>query len=277
MHPLMKHREKWGPHSLEWPQPVISKHVLKFRVLYAIEKTAWCFLSLLAQCFLFICERGDRAPHACLQMTREWLLRLPAWGGKMRCYSQWMRSVEKVGDETKMCLSMPTGVLTLLQASIAFCQERKLKGHPFYIFPGFGFVRLHVAPSPFRSAAILRRCWEGSLPAGVHRRQETDSVSLRWAWRCQTAHSQLVLQSRGEGHVEFRARAMTDGCKGNLLSAAALPVHSPLTSNGPERGPKTASTKDSDHALPKNQPENVLCNAANSKLALASLWAKRNL
>lgn len=38
---------------------------------------------------------------------------------------------EKVGDETKMCLSMPTGVLTLLQASIAFCQERKLKGHPF--------------------------------------------------------------------------------------------------------------------------------------------------
>lgn len=38
MHPLMKHREKRGPHSLEWPQPVISKHVLKFRVLYAIGK-----------------------------------------------------------------------------------------------------------------------------------------------------------------------------------------------------------------------------------------------
>lgn len=28
-----------------------------------------------------------------------------------------------------MCLFMPTGVLTLLQAAIAFCQERELKGH----------------------------------------------------------------------------------------------------------------------------------------------------
>lgn len=52
-------------------------------------------------------------------------------GEKMRCYSQWMHGAEKVGDETKMCLSMPTAVLTLLQAAIAFCQERKLKGHPF--------------------------------------------------------------------------------------------------------------------------------------------------
>lgn len=47
---------------MEWPQPVISKHVLKFRVLSAIEKTA-CFVSLLAHCFLFICERGDIAPQ----------------------------------------------------------------------------------------------------------------------------------------------------------------------------------------------------------------------
>lgn len=62
-------------------------------------------------------------------MTREWLLRLPAWGKKMRCYSRWRHGAEKVGVETKMCLFMPTGVLTLLRAAFAFCQERELKGH----------------------------------------------------------------------------------------------------------------------------------------------------
>lgn len=121
MHPLMKHREKWGPHSLEWPQPVISKHVLKFRVLYAIEKTAWCFLSLLAQCFLFICERGDRAPHACLQMTREWLLRLPAWGGKnemlqsvnARSGESWRRD-KNVSIYANWCPDPPPGCHCLL-------------------------------------------------------------------------------------------------------------------------------------------------------------------
>lgn len=47
----------------------------------------------------------------------------------MRCCSQWRHSAEKVGVETKMCLFMPTGVLTLLRAAFAFCQERELKGH----------------------------------------------------------------------------------------------------------------------------------------------------
>lgn len=60
-------------------------------------------------------------------MTRGWLLRLPAWGE--RCYSQWSHGAEKVGDETKMCLFMPTGVLTLLRAAIPFCRERELTGH----------------------------------------------------------------------------------------------------------------------------------------------------
>lgn len=64
-----------------------------------------------------------------LAMTREWLLRFPARGGKMRCSSRWRHSAEKVGVETKMCLFMPTGVLTLLRAAFAFCQERELKGH----------------------------------------------------------------------------------------------------------------------------------------------------
>lgn len=131
MHPLMKHRKKWGPHSLKWPQPISLSFSNMFSnsVFYMQSKTAWWFWSFLAQCFLFICEWRDTELPARLPMTREWLLRLPAWGEKMRCYSQWRHGAEKVGDETKMCLFMPTGVLTLLQAAIAFCQERELKGH----------------------------------------------------------------------------------------------------------------------------------------------------
>lgn len=49
--------------------------------------------------------------------------------------------------------------------------------------------------------------------------------------------------------MEFRARAMTDGCEGNLLSAAAPPVQASLAVNGPERGPKTPRTGDPQHAL----------------------------
>lgn len=245
MHPLMKHREKRGPHSLEWPQPVISKHVLKFRVLYAIEKTACCFLSLLAQCFLFICERGDRAP----QMTREWLWRLPAWGGKnemlqsvnARSGESWRRD-KNVSIYANCCPDPPPGCHCLLS-------EEKIKGPSVLNLSRIRLSSVARRSSPFGSAAIPRRCWEGSLPAGVHSRQEADSVSLRWAWRCQIAHSQLVLQSRGEGHVEFRARAMTDGCEGNLLSAAAPPVQASLDVNGPERGPTTARTGDPDHIL----------------------------
>lgn len=71
--------------------------------------------------------------------------------------------------------------------------------------------------------------------------------------------------------MEFRARAMTDGCKGNLLSAAAPPVHSSLASHGPERGPKTTRTGDSDHALQKPQPEYVGAMLLTPKLTLARL------
>lgn len=62
-------------------QSVIFKHVLKFCVLYAI-KNSLVMLKLLAQCFLFICEWRDRELPARLPMTRERLLRLPAWGEK---------------------------------------------------------------------------------------------------------------------------------------------------------------------------------------------------
>lgn len=63
-------------------QPVISKHILKFCISYAIENSLVIW-RLLALCFLFICERRDRELPARLPMTREWLWRLPAWGKKL--------------------------------------------------------------------------------------------------------------------------------------------------------------------------------------------------
>lgn len=88
---------------------------------------------ILGACGLFSIslesKQATESSLARLAMTREWLLRFPAWGGKMRCSSRWRHSAEKVGVETKMCLFMPTGVLTLLRAAFAFCQERELKGH----------------------------------------------------------------------------------------------------------------------------------------------------
>lgn len=82
------------------------------------KKTACCFLSLLAQCFLFICERGDRAP----QMTREWLWRLPAWGGgrnemlqsvNARSGESWRRD-KNVSIYANCCPDPPPGCHCLL-------------------------------------------------------------------------------------------------------------------------------------------------------------------
>lgn len=117
--------------------------------------TAWndhsqsaCHFQTCSQILCFICNRkqlGDSEALGTMFSIHLWVKRQRAacppsndkrmavetssLGEKMRCYSQWRHGAEKVGDETKMCLFMPTGVLTLLQAAIAFCQERELKGH----------------------------------------------------------------------------------------------------------------------------------------------------
>lgn len=142
MHPLMKHgREKNGSHTawndqsqsgchfqnMFWDSCVFNAIGLggaaKERSEHGDSGGLW---------LVFYSSESKQATEsslARLAMTREWLLRFPAWGGKMRCSSRWRHSAEKVGVETKMCLFMPTGVLTLLRAAFAFCQERELKGH----------------------------------------------------------------------------------------------------------------------------------------------------
>lgn len=130
MHPLMKHRKKWGPHSLKWPQPISLSFSNMFEnsVFYMQSKTAWWFWSFWHNVFYSSVSEETEICLPAFQWQKNgcWDFQL---GGKMRCYSQWRHRAEKVGDETKMCLFMPTGVLTLLQAAIAFCQERELKGH----------------------------------------------------------------------------------------------------------------------------------------------------
>lgn len=117
--------------------------------------TAWndhsqsaCHFQTCSRSLCFICNRkqlGDFEAFGTMFSIHLWVKRqrfacppsndkrmavkTSSLGEKMRCYSQWRHRAEKVGDETKMCLFMPTGVLTLLQAAIAFCQERELKGH----------------------------------------------------------------------------------------------------------------------------------------------------
>lgn len=147
----------------------------------------------------------------------------------MRCCSQWKHSAEKVGEETKMCLFMPTGVLTLLRAAFAFCQERELKGHsqdvetstPFCLSSTFCLALPPLLLLLQPSVSSLNSHQRNRFPShwGI---KKSASVSLRWIWRCQSAQSQLVFQSRGEGHIEFRVKAMTDGCRGTLMSAAAV-------------------------------------------------------
>lgn len=129
MHLLMKHRKKWGPHSLKWPQPISLSFPNMFsNSVFYMQSKSLVILRLLAQCFLFICEWRDRELACPPSNDKRIAVKTSSLGEKMRCYSQWRHRAEKVGDKTKMCLFMPTGVLTLLRAAIAFCQDRELKG-----------------------------------------------------------------------------------------------------------------------------------------------------
>lgn len=156
MHPLMKHREKMRPTQPKMTtanQPVIFKHVLEFCVLYAIENSL-VNLKLFGTMFsIHLWVKRQRA--ACrLPMTREWLLRLPAWGGK----NEMLQSVEAQSRESwrrdKNVSFMPTGVLTLLQAAIAFCQERELKGHSTN--KDFHSLFHHLPSYPARTSFMVR-------------------------------------------------------------------------------------------------------------------------
>lgn len=157
MHPLMKHREKWGPHSQKWPQPISLSfsNVFSNFSFNVQSKTAWWFWRVLAQCLLFMCVWRDRELPACLSMTREWLWRLPAWGEKMRCYSQWRHTAEKswrrdknVSIHANWCPDPPRGCHRLLSGE-------GIKG-PFTTHEHFHVF--HPGPLPFLPTFSPARC-----------------------------------------------------------------------------------------------------------------------
>lgn len=75
--------KKWGPHSLKWPQPISLSFSNMFSnsVFYMQSKTAWWIWSFWQNVF-YSSVSEETESCCCLPMTREWLLRLPAWGEK---------------------------------------------------------------------------------------------------------------------------------------------------------------------------------------------------
>lgn len=110
-------------------QPVISQRVLQFLGFTCNPKQpgdAEAFGTMFPIHLWVKRHRTARPPALQWQEKGCWDFRLG--GGGVRRYSQRRHRAEKVGEETKMCLSMPTGVLTLLRAAVAVCQNRELKG-----------------------------------------------------------------------------------------------------------------------------------------------------
>lgn len=231
--PTDETQEKMRPTQPEMTtanQPVIFKHVLKFCVLYAIENSL-VILKLFGTMFSIHLRvkrhRAARPPPNDKRMAVE----TSSLGGKnemlqsveARSRESWRRD-KNVSIHANWCPDPPPGCHCLLSGE-------GIKG-PFTRHEDFHcFSNFHSAPSrpaartPFRSAMIPNRCRGGELfPLRFIQGKKTEkagSVSLRWIWRCQSAHGQLVFQSRGEGQIEFRVSAMTDGCRGTLVSAAA--------------------------------------------------------
>lgn len=229
MHPLMKHRKKWGPHSLKWPQPISLSvsNILGFCILYAIEKQLGDSVAFWHNVFY---SSVSEATESCLPAS-QWQEN-GCWDFQLGGKNEMLQSVEarsreswrgdkNVSIHANWCPDPPPGCHCLLSG--AGIKGPFTRREDFHFFP----TRRH----PFSLTLYLRllgqrrylnKCWKRKLPIQVRSgEKEAGPVSLRWIWKCQSAHGQLVFQSRGEGHAEFRARAMTDGCKGTLVSAAA--------------------------------------------------------
>lgn len=221
MHLLMKHRKKWGPHSLKWPQPISLSFSNMFEnsVFYMQSKTAWWFWSFWHNVFYSSVSEETEICLPAFQWQKNgcWDFQL---GGK----NEMLQSVEAQSRESwrwdknvsihaNWCPDPPPGSHCLLSGE-------GIKG-PFTWHGDFHFFLAGLATSArMLSSLIPRRFWKRRpLKLGfIHK--ERDPVSLRSTRRYQSPQSQLVYQSREEGHVEFRARALTYGCRGTLMLAA---------------------------------------------------------
>lgn len=173
MHTLMKRRKKWGPHILRWPQPIsLSFSNMCLHSMFYTNRKLFGDSEVFGTMFsIHLLVKRERA--ACPSSNdRRMAVETSSLGEKIRCYSQGRQGAEKAGVETKMCLFMPTGVLTILQAVIAFCQERELKGHSHTwrlpLLSNLHFIPSYTVLTPLRSALIPSRCWKGNFPVGMY-------------------------------------------------------------------------------------------------------------
>lgn len=170
--PTDETREKMRPAQPEMTtanQPVISKHVLEFLCFKCNRKQLGDSGAFGTVFSIHLRVKRQRARLPALQWQENGCWDFQLGGKKMRCYSRWRHRAEKVGVETKMCLFMPTGVLTLLRAAFAFCQERELKGHSqdMETSTSFWLPLCSISScSSFFEVSFNRR-WKRRLPAEV--------------------------------------------------------------------------------------------------------------
>lgn len=154
MHPLMKHRKKWGPHSLKWPQPISLSFPNMFSnsVFYMQSKTAWWFWGFWHNVFYSSVSEETESCLPAFQWQENgcWDVQL---GGKnemlqsveARSRESWRRD-KNVSIHANWCPDPPPGRHCLLSG-------KRIKGP----FTDFHFIPSHTAPTPFRSAVIPKR------------------------------------------------------------------------------------------------------------------------
>lgn len=171
MHPLMKHRKKWGPHSLKWPQPIRLSFSNMFwnPVFYMQLKTAWRFWSFCHNVFYSSVSEETESCLPAFQWQENgcWDFQL---GGKnemlqsveAQSRESWRRD-KNVSIHANWCPDPPPGCHCLLS-------REGIKG-PFTRREDFHFfsdqassIPSYTAFNAFRSALMPNRCWNRKLP-----------------------------------------------------------------------------------------------------------------
>lgn len=215
MHPLMKHRKIWGPHSLKWPQPISLSFSNMFAnfVFHMQSKTAWWVWSFWHNIFYSSVwvkrQRAARPPSNDKRMAVE----TSSSGGKnemlqsveARSRESWTQD-KNVSIHANWCPDPPPGCHCLLSGKGIkglFTRHEHFQASSVRSYPAITSFKVSCAPLP-------SRWWKRNLSLRLIEK-EAGSVSLRCTWKYQRAHKELVFQSRGEGRLEFSVRVISNG------------------------------------------------------------------
>lgn len=156
MHPLMKHRKNWGPHSLKWPQPISLSFSNMFSnsVFYMQSKTAWWFRSFWHNVFYSsVSEETESClPASQWQENGCWDFQLGGKNEKLqsveaRSRESWRRD-KNVSIHANWCPDPPPGCHCLLSGE-------GIKG-PFTRHKDFHFFSTRPHPIPLTLLLLLQ-------------------------------------------------------------------------------------------------------------------------